>query len=60
MLEKYYHLVQRLPDQTRAFFRARGLGAAQAERPAQSCVLQTTFQDVQCSPDALLSAEDLK
>lgn len=60
MFWKFYNLVQRPPDQTRAFLRARGFGAAQAERIAQSCVFQATFRDVQCSPDAHLAAEDLK
>lgn len=36
-------LVQRLPDQTRAFFMARSFTAEHAERIAQSCVFQTVF-----------------
>lgn len=36
-------LVQRLPDQTRAFFMARSFTADHAERIAQSCVFQTVF-----------------
>lgn len=39
-------LVQRLPDQTRGFFQARGFSAADAERIAQSCVFQTIFKNV--------------
>lgn len=34
-------LVQRLPDQTRAFFIGRGFNAAQVDRIAGHCVLQT-------------------
>ena len=39
-------LVQRLPDQTRAFFMARGFSADQAELIAQSCVFQTVFKNI--------------
>ncbi len=38
-------LVQRLPDQTRGFFLARGFGAAEADRIARSCVFQTIFRN---------------
>ncbi|MFO7602473.1 MAG: hypothetical protein R6X06_01515 [Gammaproteobacteria bacterium] len=38
-------LVQRLPDQTRAFFQARGFSNAHAELIAQSCVFQTVFKN---------------
>lgn len=38
-------LVQRLPDQTRAFFMARGFTPPQAEVIAQSCVFQTVFKN---------------
>ncbi len=34
-------LIQRLPDQTRAFFLARGFPKAEADRIATACVLQT-------------------
>jgi hypothetical protein len=34
-------LIQRLPDQTRAFFMARGFGQRTAERIARDCVFQT-------------------
>lgn len=37
--------VQRLPDQTRAFFMARGFNRDQAERIAQSCVFQTVYKN---------------
>jgi len=39
-------LVQRLPDQTRGFFLARGFSAGQAELIAQSCVFQTVFRNI--------------
>ncbi len=39
-------LVQRLPDQTRGFFQARGFRPAEAEIIAQSCVFQTTFRNI--------------
>ena len=39
-------LVQRLPDQTRGFFEARGFSKARAERIAQSCVFQTVFKNI--------------
>jgi len=38
-------LVQLLPDQTRAFFLARGFEADSTERIALSCVFQTIFRD---------------
>ncbi|MGD2082935.1 MAG: hypothetical protein PVF91_08220 [Chromatiales bacterium] len=44
-------LVQRFPDQTRAFFLARGLGREQVDRVAQSCVFQTVFKNVSDQTD---------
>jgi len=38
-------LVQRLPDQTRAFFQARGFSVAEADRIASECVFQTIFRN---------------
>ncbi len=38
-------LVQRLPDQSRAYFMARNFSNAQAELMAQSCVFQTIFKN---------------
>lgn len=38
--------VQRLPDQSRAYFVARGFSAVQADRIAQSCVFQTVFRNI--------------
>lgn len=48
-------LVQRLPDQTRGFFLARGLPREAVERVAQSCVFQTVFRNTsqEAVPDAL-------
>lgn len=39
-------LVQRLPDQTRAFFMARGFARADIEPAAENCVFQTVFKNV--------------
>jgi hypothetical protein len=39
-------LVQRLPDQTRGFFQARGFSVADSELIAQSCVFQTVFKNL--------------
>lgn len=38
-------LIQRLPDQTRAFFQARGFSVAIADNIARSCVLQTIVRN---------------
>lgn len=38
-------LVQRLPDQTRGFFEARGFNKTDSELIAQSCVFQTVFKN---------------
>ena len=46
-------LVQRLPDQTRAFFAARGFAAAETELIAQSCIFQSVIKN-----DATLVASD--
>ena len=39
-------LVQRLPDQTRAFFEARGFSKKHSEIIAQSCVFQTILRNI--------------
>jgi len=44
-------LVQRLPDQTRAFFLARGFSKDDAELIAQSCVFQTVFRNTSNKSD---------
>ena len=38
-------LVQRLPDQTRAFFLGRGFGTEAADRVGRACVFQTIFRN---------------
>ena len=38
-------LVQRLPDQTRAFFLGRGFAAEAADRVGRACVFQTIFRN---------------
>jgi hypothetical protein len=38
-------LVQRLPDQTRGFFQARGFSSAAADRIADACIFQTIFRN---------------
>jgi hypothetical protein len=38
--------VQRLPDQTRAYFLARGFNKPEADLIAKSCVFQTVFKNV--------------
>lgn len=39
-------LVQRLPDQTRGYFQARGFSPADSEKVAQACVFQTVFKNL--------------
>lgn len=53
-------LVQRLPDQTRGFFAARGFSEADAERIAQSCVFQTVFRNVSTAPAESVIEYDLR
>lgn len=48
---KTIRLVQRLPDQSRAYFMARGFNRSNAEIIAQSCVFQTIYRN-SSSPDA--------
>ena len=38
-------MVQRLPDQTRAFFQGRGFSSSDADTIARSCVFQTIFRN---------------
>lgn len=49
-------LIQRLPDQTRGYFVARGFSAEHAELIAQSCVFQTVFKNIsdQEKPSAIV------
>ena len=39
-------LIQRLPDQTRGFYQARGFTPQQSEYIAQACVFQTIFKNI--------------
>jgi len=52
-------LVQRLPDQTRGFFEARGFAKADAETIAQSCVFQTVFKNLSTSTQPIVVDYDL-
>jgi len=52
-------LVQRLPDQTRAYFTARGFSKEHAELIAQSCVFQTVYKNVAEAGSALVIQYDL-
>jgi hypothetical protein len=45
-------LVQRLPDQTRAFFMARGFDRDAAEAIALGCVFQTIVRNIDPGPEA--------
>ena len=53
-----FRLTQRLPDQTRAFFLARGFAAQDADFLARKCVFQTLFQNVE-SPGGATIRYDL-
>lgn len=53
-------LVQRLPDQTRGFFEARGFTKANAETIAQSCVFQTVFKNLSPPTHPVIVDYDLK
>ena len=49
-------LIQRLPDQTRGYFVARGFSNEHAELIAQSCVFQTIFKNIsdKSTPSAIV------
>lgn len=47
-------LVQRLPEQSRGFFEARGFSPADAELIAQSCVFQTIFKNTSADAAGVL------
>lgn len=53
-------LVQRLPDQTRGFFQARGFAPRDAELIAQSCVFQTIFRNTAADAEAGPLVYDLR
>ncbi len=52
-------LVQRLPDQTRAYFMGRGFSKAQAEQIAQSCIFQTIYKNTAHAGSPLIIDYDL-
>ncbi len=52
-------LVQRLPDQTRAFFTARGFDKSQAELIAQSCIFQTVYKNIATTSNPAVIEYDL-
>ena len=52
-------LVQRLPDQTRAFFEGRGFAADGADAIAVQCVFQTILRNTAAHPEAGLLEVDL-
>lgn len=51
--------VQRLPDQSRAFFAARQFGAADVERIANSCVFQTVYKNTAVEKTSTVIEYDL-
>lgn len=52
-------LVQRLPDQTRGFFMARGFSPAIADEIAVSCIFQTIIRNTGTRDDAVAVSIDL-
>ena len=53
-------LVQRLPDQSRGFFQARGFTVADSDHIAMNCVFQTIFRNVAPVADAGVLEYDLR
>jgi hypothetical protein len=53
-------LVQRLPDQTRGFFQARGFSVADSELIAQGCVFQTVFKNLSPATEPVRIEYDLR
>ncbi len=56
---KSIRLVQRLPDQTRAFFMARGFSKEHAELIAQSCIFQTVYKNISAEGSSQVISFDL-
>jgi len=52
-----FRLTQRLPDQTRAYFMARGFDADDANRIAERCVFQSMFKNIADSGDASIAID---
>lgn len=53
----YLRLTQRLPDQTRAYFEARGFNQAAAEILATSCIFQTMVKNSGEEPGQIVNAK---
>jgi hypothetical protein len=53
-------LIQRLPDQTRAFFEGRGFPAASADEFARACVFQAIIANVAAGGQGPMIALDLR
>lgn len=53
-------LVQRLPDQTRGFFQARGFSVADAERIATHCLFQTVIKNISPPSNPVVIDYDLR
>lgn len=52
-----FRLTQRLPDQTRAYFMARGFDSGYADRIANRCVFQSMFKNIADSGGAAISID---
>ena len=52
-----FRLTQRLPDQTRAYFMARGFDSGYADRIANQCIFQSMFKNIAGSGGATISID---
>ncbi|GMQ89147.1 MAG: hypothetical protein BMS9Abin09_0605 [Gammaproteobacteria bacterium] len=52
-----FRLTQRLPDQTRAYFMARGFDAGDANHIAERCVFQSMFKNIADAGDTSISID---
>lgn len=57
--EMSLRLVQRLPDQTRAYFQGRGFPRSQADFIAQHCIFQTIYKNTAAAGNPLVIDYDL-
>jgi hypothetical protein len=53
-------LVQRLPDQTRAYFAGRGFQGAEVETIASYCVFQTVYTNISSASDKRVIEHDIR
>jgi len=53
-------LVQRLPDQTRAYFAGRGFPAVEVESIAGNCVFQTVYTNISTASDPRVIEHDIR